>query len=375
VSAVAAGLAGIAWHFSTVALEIGHAVVLDAVATPIGTGAVRVSRVWGAALPGTYGLAWEGGYGTVGPVQSETADDVVRRFTPVVGVLPQALPARIDSFAFTGDPRTARGLDFSQVSIHGPIGDLGAWYVPATPGGADDRGRTWVIFVHGRGADRREALRYLPTWHAAGLPTLVVSYRNDLGAPASPDGENHFGDSEWSDVDAAVGYALSAGAEDVVLAGWSMGGALSLQVADRSEHRARIRGLILDSPVVDWRDVFVYRGHLSSLPSPLTRAAIWMVERRADVDLDRFDWVRRSADLTLPILLFASDDDTYVPDGPSKRLAAARPDLVTLVKTPGADHVRGWNVDPAGYERAMAEWLAARDLGSRAAVGASPAAG
>jgi len=49
----------------------------------------------------------------------------------------------------------------------------------------------------------------------------------------------------------------------------------------------------------------------------MSRLAAWTVQRRVDVDLDRFDWVRRSAELRLPMLVFAPDGDTYVPNGPA----------------------------------------------------------
>jgi pimeloyl-ACP methyl ester carboxylesterase len=89
---------------------------------------------------------------------------------------------------------------------------------------------------------------------------------------------------------------------------------------------------------------------------------MWVAERRYGLDLDRLDWVGRSADRKVPTLVVASDADDYVPDGPAKRLAAARPDLVTLDLVPGAGHTQAWNLDPAGYERRLAKWLSSRGL-------------
>ena len=143
-------------------------------------------------------------------------------------------------------------------------------------------------------------------------------------------------------------WALDHGAHDVVLGGWSMGGAVALQVADRSDVKDRIRALVLDSPVVDWRDVLDHQADVRDLPRPETALAIWTAERRFGVDFDRLDWVARARELTIPTLLIHSDADDYVPDGPLEALAQQRPDLVTLNLVPGAGHTQGWNTDPAG---------------------------
>jgi pimeloyl-ACP methyl ester carboxylesterase len=79
----------------------------------------------------------------------------------------------------------------------------------------------------------------------------------------------------------------------------------------------------------------------------------------APVSLDRLDWVRRAEELCLPVLLIHSDDDEFVPSGPSRRLAQARPDLVTYVSSRGARHTKEWNVDPEGWDTAVARFLLA----------------
>jgi hypothetical protein len=113
---------------------------------------------------------------------------------------------------------------------------------------------------------------------------------------------------------------------------------------------------------MDWRSVFVHQGHDRGLPAPMSRLAAWTVQRRIDIDLDRFDWVPRSAELRLPMLVFAPDGDTYVPNGPALAVAAARPDLVELVDDPRADHVRTWNVDPEAYQARLRAWLTRLDV-------------
>lgn len=92
----------------------------------------------------------------------------------------------------------------------GPLGPLPAWQLAGTR-------PTWVLLVHGRGGAREDWLAMLPALVRAGFPVLDLSYRNDVGAPASPDGYSHLGDTEWRDVEAGVRYARAEGAADVVL--------------------------------------------------------------------------------------------------------------------------------------------------------------
>ncbi len=350
-------LAAIAWYFSGLAVAVSHTQVRDVTATPVPGGRVELSLTHHASLPGRYGLAWNGGYASVGEVLSASATTVTRPLRPEQGVLASGTKVEVDAFAYPGDPKVGLGLAFEDVQVRGELGAYPAWYVPSPRGSAADRDRTWIVFVHGHDSNRRESLRYLNTWHQLGIPVLVPSYRNDVGAPASPDGVDHLGDTEWRDVESAVRWAMDAGARDVVLAGWSMGAAVGLQFVDRSPLGKNVVGLLLDSPVLDWRDVFVYQGGDRGLPAPVARLATWTIERRIGIDLDRFDWVARSAQWRLPALVFASDGDTYVPNGPALRLARLRPDLVQLVDDARADHARTWNVDPATYDRVMTGWL------------------
>ena len=72
----------------------------------------------------------------------------------------------------------------------------------------------------------------------------------------------------------------------------------------------------------------------------------------------RTDWVRRSDELTHRMLLIHSEDDEFVPVGPSAALAAKRPDLVTYEPWRHARHTKEWNVDrrPVGRRRSGRSW-------------------
>lgn len=184
--------------------------------------------------------------------------------------------------------------------------------------------------VHGRGATRLEGLRAVRVAYDLGLDSLLVSYRNDGLAPSAPDGRYGLGSTEWHDVDAAIEYALAHGAHEVVLFGWSMGGAISLQTADLSRHRQVIRAMVLDAPVINWVDVLAHHAQINRIPYAVGRYGQMMLGhplgRRltglaAPVDLKAMDWDARAVELRTPTLVIHSVDDEYVPYEPSASLA------------------------------------------------------
>jgi pimeloyl-ACP methyl ester carboxylesterase len=344
----------VAWPYSDNLVKIGHGVAYYEKATLAASDRVRLPSPGEADWPGRFELAWDGGYGEIGPIVSRGDGFVVRTFTARQGTLAPNTPVRVDTYFYEGDPRSALGLDFRTVEVHDRLGDFPTWYVPA-----GDPRTTWFLFVHGHNGYPKESLRYIKALHAAGVPVLVPTYRNDVGAPASADGVSHLGDTEWQDIAAAMHWALDHGARDIVLAGNSMGGTIALQAADRADVKDHVRGVVLDSPVLTWGKVLPSQAVMSGIPPIQARLAMVLLRLRYGIDFSRFDWPARGKDLRVPVLIFHSDQDGYISDAPDKELAAERPDLVTLELLPGAGHTQGWNQDPAGYERRLVDWLAA----------------
>jgi len=317
--------------------------------------------------PGSFGV-WQRTGGThvqVGPVSGhDLAMGTVTR--PILRVDHGRLRpgrARWNQYFFAGDPRSALGLDFEQVEIAGDSGPLHCWLVP---GAQVSPGQTWAILIHGRGATREECLRALPVLHRLGVTSLVAGYQTTAGLPTAPVGRYHLGDREWQDVESAIVYAAGQGAAEIVLIGWSMGGAIAMQTVSRSWTAERVKGIVLDSPVLDWRDVLAHQARVNGLPSAVGRLGQAVLSHRsawrlagtqAPVDLDRLDWVTRAAELAHPVLLIHSPDDEFVPSGPSQRFADARPDLVTYLQVDGARHCKEWNVDPEAWDAAVARFL------------------
>lgn len=271
------------------------------------------------------------------------------------------------------------GYDYEDIELDLPVGPAPAWVV--RPGAAREEkkkpssgkpavaaSKTWAIMVHGMGATRAETLRALESTQALGLTSLHMSYRTDREAPASEDGRYGLGFTEWRDVEVAIDYALAHGAQDVVIFGWSMGGSISLQTADKAHNRAAIRALVLDGPAVNWIELMQYHTQLNKLPLRIGQLGITMISHPAlkiftglkePIRLEEISWPHRAGDIRVPTLIMHSVDDAFVPVGPSRELAEKSP-LVDFVPFTGAAHTREWNVDPQKWFDTVTGWLGAK---------------
>ncbi|ANY09970.1 peptidase [Pseudonocardia sp. HH130630-07] len=358
VLAGAAGSAGgavmVCWHYSTVLLHPVPAGNLPERVLAVGDGTVELAATRAAVQPGVWGVRTAAGLSVVGPVLERRRRRVVRELRP--GPVPALGPAVLDAGPFDPDP-AARGLRFRTVGIPTELGPAPAWLVDP-PAGAD--GSTWALCVHGRGGARREALRMLPALHAAGLTSVVLSYRGDGDAPDPPDGRSHLGDHEWRDVAAAAAWAIDRGARRLVLVGWSMGAALGGAFLDRAATADRVAAVVWDAPLLDWRRTLRRQARNRALPPSLAGVAARFTEHRIGIDLDRFDLVRNPPAVRPPTLVLHSDADSAVPVSLSRDLAVAAPALdwpVTYRETAGTEHTASWNADPDGYEAAVTGFL------------------
>jgi uncharacterized protein len=328
----------------------------------VGDGSITLAREPDSprelTLPGTWGLRWAAGYGRLGAIQAHGPDRVERTFTRLEGTPPRAGEATaVEGYAFPADPALAAGRPAREVSYPSPLGPAAAWQV-------EGRRDTWVILVHGYNAARTETLRTLATVARQGYPALAIAYRNDPGTPRDPDGLRRWGATEWRDLEAATRYALGQGAAGVVLAGYSMGGAVVASFLLSSPLAARVRGVILDTPALDLGEV-IDRAAVdrdlpllgTPVPPALTVVAKGIAGLRYDLDWAELDYVDRAGGLATPILLFHQTGDRTVPVAISEALASARPDLVTFERFGGDGHVQSWNVDRARYERAVRAFL------------------
>jgi pimeloyl-ACP methyl ester carboxylesterase len=359
---------------STIAAAALSVVVARRVVTPskkriedikviaVGENTVTLSANSDTRLPGIYSFWFSQGHGhaKLGAILEASATSVTREVLSVeAGDLATATRGYLAGWVYlTPDDL---GLEYEDVVVNTRLGDAPAWLVPAALG--NDR---WLISVHGRGVRRPEGLRAVEVARRCGYTTLLISYRNDGDAPRSADGLYALGDTEWEDVDSAISFALDRGATEIVLMGWSMGGATVLQTVTRSSRSDVVRGLILESPVVDWVTTLDYQAVSLGIPRQVGRVAEGLLSQgwsgvltgqSFPVDLDRLDFVARSAELTTPILLLHSADDGFVPPDASRALAEARPDIVTYDEFTVARHTKLWNYDPERWTAAVGTWL------------------
>ena len=327
---------------------------------------ITLSRTSDTELPGRYGLFTTGtaDYVKLGSVLSESETSVTRKLLTHVGTDARLAPDAAFSGWYFDRPEQLH-LPFTSELIGATVGPCPAWLFPAGDGDV------WVIQVHGRGTTRAECLRAVPLFHSLGITSLVVSYRNDGEAPRSRAGSYTLGATEWRDVDAAVGFARRRGARRIIVMGWSMGGAIALQLSLNSAHTDAIAGLILESPVVDWRIVLEYQARVQRVPSAVSGLAIealkseWaspLTRTGGGIPFDRLDVVARATELRHPILILHSDDDGFVPSDASHDLVVARPDLVELEVFDVARHTKLWNYDQARWSDSIRSWLQARGV-------------
>ena len=210
-------IAGGGWYFSDVleadGLEIDHTPPeLNLSIAAIGEDTITLKLLDGAeedenlSISARWGVTNGEDYGQLGDVISGSGGLVTRDFVQMVGEFQVGEQVYLERTAFPHDPFSAYGLDYQEVVIPAPIGNLGAWYISpdlSEPDGPE----VWAVLVHGRTAGRDTSIKLLNNLAALGIHSLTIDYRNDEGAPPSKSGYYDFGVTEWEDVEAAVQYA------------------------------------------------------------------------------------------------------------------------------------------------------------------------
>lgn len=257
------------------------------------------------------------------------------------------------ALGYRGDPMQALSLPFQTVALDTPLGKAEAWLVPSA---GPEQGR--AIYVHGIAGAREDGYRSLSILHEAGWSVLLISYRNDPTAPASPDGTYGFGLTEWPDLEAAVAKMAPADSDKVVVVAESMGGAILGQFLAQSPQAAKVEAVALDSPAISYSAVI---DHLAAQSKkPLSGVLAWTARQilpyLSKLPLGQAEVAATYAAFPGPMFLAHGAADRIVPIGPSQALAQARTAQTVTLWT-GADHLGSYAENPASYRAAFQDFL------------------
>ena len=209
---------------------------------------------------------------------------------------PEALTA---APAWTGEaPR--------QVSVQTADGlTLRGWYWAPRAGRRDI-----VVFFHGNGGNRDTAARLAEPLHRDGRGLLIADYRGYSGNAGSPSEQGLFADGK-AFLDEARRLQPDG---KVFLFGWSLGGAVALDLAARE----RVDGVVT-------------LGAFSRLADVAPGVARPFLP-------DRFDNLAAISRVTAPVYLFHGTNDETVPYAHAARLREASGGRATVVTLTGAAH-------------------------------------
>ena len=320
-----------------------------------------------AQLPGCYSLILDGGatHAKIGPVLATRGGRAARELLAVErGRVRRGAVGRVTGwwYAAPEELASAEGESVERIVLPLEDGPAAAWIVhPADP----IPGR-WAVHVHGMGALPAETFRGVPPMTRAGVTSLVISYRNDPGAPRGVRGRYGLGSAEQRDVDAAIAEAVRRDATRVTLFGWSMGGTASMLAATRGTHRSLVDGLVLDSPALDWHGLLQHQARRAGIPRPIAAIAVGLLERgrvrggdSGPTSIAALSAPALGAGLAVPTLIHVSAGDTYVPEAGALDFAARHSGLVVLRRQLVGEHVKLWNLDPEAWEDATERFVRA----------------
>lgn len=230
-----------------------------------------------------------------------------------------------------------RGLDYEEVWL--TTGDdvrLHAWYLPppsaASPG---DRRTPTLLFLHGNAGNISHRLESLAIFHELGLAVLILDYRGYGRSEGRPDEEGLYRDAQagWHYLRDERGID----AEDIIIFGRSLGGAVAAWLAARKQPG----GVILES-------AFTSAADLGAELYPWLPVR-WMLR----VEYDTLSAVRA---LSSPLLIAHSPGDEIVPFHHGRRLYDAAPGPRSLLEMRGG-HNDGFVVSGEDYRRGLSDFI------------------
>ena len=220
------------------------------------------------------------------------------------------------------------GLVFEDCTLTTSDGlSIAAWYLPRVEANGS------IIFCHGNAGNMADRLHDLTLMHRMGYNVLIFDYRGYGRSEGKPTEQGTYHDAQ-----AAWRYLVETRGElpgRVILFGRSLGGAVAIELATRSEPGA----LVVESTFSSLIDVG--KLHYPFLPVRLLLRY-------------RYESIDKVASITCPKLFIHSTDDHLVPLDNARRLfeAAASPKM--FIETPGGHNSGGYTYSPAYTDKLQA---------------------
>ena len=206
---------------------------------------------------------------------------------------------------------------------------LHAWFVPLKPRSPV------VLFCHGNAGNISHRLDKLLILRRAGAAVLLFDYRGYGRSSGKPDEQGTYLDAETAYLWLTEGQNIPA--QDIVVHGESLGGAVALELA----LRRRVKGLILESAFTSTVDM----GRLMFPFLPVNRIVRF-----------RYDNLAKIGKLACRTLVMHSPEDDIVPYDMGQRLFAAAPQPKTFCELTGL-HNDGFLDSGPVYEQAITRFL------------------
>ena len=276
---------------------------------------------------------------------------ITRQILSRNGFLEKGAWVRTSLFVHEENPKANLDLNYHDVSFESELGTLTGWHIP------EDTNH-WIIGIHGHRSYRTETMRFVPTFQKCGLNVLLSDYRNYENAPIDKGGYHMFGLTEWPDLESAVNFCKANGAEKIFLMGHSMGGAILMKYLLESPTASIISGAILESPALDLNKIIEMKAaEIPLLPRGAEYPVKKLVSRMVGLRWEDLNYLKRTEELSTPMLLIHSQADETVPVSLSDQLATQRPDIVTYLRLENALHAAAWNTDKEVVESSIGTFI------------------
>lgn len=211
-----------------------------------------------------------------------------------------------------------------------------------------------AVVCHGHRGSKADMLGIGPGLWREGWSVLLFDFR---GNGQSADGPQSLAHYEQRDLQAALDLAATRRPDaQIDLVGFSMGAAVSLQVAARDE---RVRRVVADSSFAEIPGVVAQAARGMRLPPvPMVQLVDHATRWRYGYRFSQVQPVEAvGAIAPRPLLLLHGTDDSVIPVEHAHRLAAAAGPGSRLEIIEGVDHCGGYFADRPGFIRRVADFL------------------